>query len=416
MTAVATYPYICRFDTLAEAEAARPAWEAKCPDKAPMRAVPCRAQLGKFSLEWTPKTDLRLVTAPEPRPPRLAPVSPNRVLRAAEFAGTLMPREHRVKGLLLKDSALNMIYGTWGVGKSFFALDLACAIHRGVPWNGKRTTQGRVVTVAAEGIGDFKYRQAAYAKAHGVDVATLPDTIANAPNLLDKAAVEDVIQQLMAAGPYAVVVIDTMAATAPGNENAAETMGPYLANVSAIGRRTGAQIIVVAHSGKDESKGVRGWSGIGAALDTQLHVTKVGDTCTVEVTKNKGGADGAKFAFTLEFVPLGMDEDGDAYGSCVVRYMEPTPKAQRLEPRGANQKAVYAVIPEVEPIDLAAVLDAALPLIAHDADAAGIKTARGNLRRAYTALKDAGLVHVHDGKVSRSSAVTVDAESFEATP
>ena len=47
-----------------------------------------------------------------------------------------------------------MVLGTTsGAGKSFMALDMAGAIARGLPWRGKKTKQGRVVYIAAEGAG-----------------------------------------------------------------------------------------------------------------------------------------------------------------------------------------------------------------------------------------------------------------------
>jgi len=119
------------------------------------------------------------------------------------------------------------------------------------------------------------------------------------------------------------VVIDTLArATTGGNENSGEDMGIALASCKAIHDATGALVCLIHHSGKDPTRGMRGWSGLLGAVDAELEIThnKDGSTRTVWVKKMRDGEDHFKlFDFELEPVPLGYDEDADEISSEVVK-------------------------------------------------------------------------------------------------
>ena len=51
-------------------------------------------------------------------------------------------------------------------------------------------------------------------------------------------------------------------------------MNPVLDNCKLIHEITGASVLLIHHSGKDETKGSRGWSGIKARVDAQIEVKK----------------------------------------------------------------------------------------------------------------------------------------------
>ena len=58
------------------------------------------------------------------------------------------------------------------------------------------------------------------------------------------------------------VIVDTLAqVTAGADENAGKDMAPAYRHCEELMRLTGAGVGLVAHTGKDVSKGVRGWSG-----------------------------------------------------------------------------------------------------------------------------------------------------------
>ena len=71
------------------------------------------------------------------------------------------------------------------------------------------------------------------------------------------------------------MVFDTLAHCFGGNdENSAEDMGAFIQDCDAIKQRTGATVIVVHHSGKNEEAGARGSSALRGALDVELMVKK----------------------------------------------------------------------------------------------------------------------------------------------
>jgi hypothetical protein len=122
-----------------------------------------------------------------------------------------------------------------------------------------------------------------------------------------------------------VVVIDTFSTSIPGaDENSAMDMSPVLTGLQALALDFGLLVIVVTHTGKDETRGVRGWSGLLANADGLVMLDKFeqGGPRTGTVVKVKNGEAGQRFAFSLRPVPLGADEDGDLISSCVVDYID----------------------------------------------------------------------------------------------
>lgn len=246
------------------------------------------------------------------------PVDP---ARAAKFAILSVdeflqrPRPDWLVKHVLPQAGVGVIYGAPASGKTFVTLDLVTAISRGVPdWRGNRVRQGRVVYVVAEGAGGFRNRVEAFRKTHG-DLGAF-SIIDAAPNLLssdDPHALTSVIRQAD------VIVIDTLAQSMPGgDENTGKDMGAVLARCLAIHRRTGALVLLVHHSGKDPSKGSRGWSGIKGNVDVELQVVREGEQRALVVGKQKDGEDGLTFGFELQQIKLGVDRDGDPVTSCVV--------------------------------------------------------------------------------------------------
>jgi len=262
---------------------------------------------------------------------------------AGQFVQRPSP-EWIVKGVLPR-AGLCVLFGESGSGKSFVVLDIAMAICQGQAWRGRRVRQGRVVYVCAEGAGGFRNRVQAYAQVHGVDLADVPlDVIPDQPNLLQR---DDALALARAIGPAAVVIVDTLAQTTPGaNENAGEDMGKALAHCAGLHRATGALVVLVHHSGKDASKGARGWSGLRAAADAELEVLKMAGGRSLRVTKMKDGDDALAWGFGLEVVPIGIDADGDQVTSCVVTEAD-LPTARTLRVLGPTETIVNEVIQEM---------------------------------------------------------------------
>lgn len=269
------------------------------------------------------------------------PVGPLAVISASEFARR--PRPEWIIKSLLPRAEFGVAYGESGAGKSFAVLDLVWHVAKGIQWHGKRVKPCRVVYVAAEGAGGFQTRLEALAKHRDETLDGVPIGImAGAPNLLEGGELA-LIEAIKASGGAGLVVIDTLAQTTPGaNENTSEDMGKAIAAVKHISAALDAMVLIVHHAGKDLSRGARGWSGMKGAADVQFEIGRNGDDRYFEIEKSKDGADGMRYHFRLESVPLGDDGDGDPVSSCVVEWIKGKPKV--WEPKGEWQKRIVAAV------------------------------------------------------------------------
>ncbi len=127
---------------------------------------------------------------------------------------------------------------------------------------------------------------------------------------MQKDDIGEIAATVKNAGGFDLVIVDTFAQVTPGaNENAGEDMGLALTNAKVLRDVSGAMVLLVHHSGKDATRGARGWSGIKAAMDAEIEVVKH-DTGEREIrlTKMKDGDDGLRWGVKLEIVLTGKDK------------------------------------------------------------------------------------------------------------
>jgi hypothetical protein len=246
---------------------------------------------------------------------------------------------------VVPNANLGVVYGASGSGKSFFAFEMAAAIARGIEWRGNKTTKSKVCWVAAEGQEDMRKRVAGYCLHHKIDPKELTNLyfVANAPNMMELTDARALVKQIRLQGEFDLVVMDTLAQVMPGgNENSGEDMGKVLGHCKEITRLTGAMVELIHHSGKDESRGARGWSGLRAACDFEFEVIRAEEDRVATITKMKGGADGGEFGFRLQTILVGQDEDGDDETTCVVAFTDSSRAsvAATKGPSGARHKLV----------------------------------------------------------------------------
>jgi len=324
-----------------------------------------------------------------------------KVLDEAEILQRPRPR-WLVKGVI-PDAELVVLYGQSTAGKSFVALDLFAAVARGVPWRGLKTQQRSVVYLAAEGQGGFRNRLEAYRQHHNESSGLR--VILDAPNFTKAADPTAVGEQIIAAGGAGVIVVDTLAQVAPGaDENSAEDMGRVLLACRHLRRATGALIVLIHHAGKDLTKGARGWSGLKAAADAEIEVSRLDSQRWVRLSKSKDGEDGAEYPFRLLPVLLGQDEDGDEITSCVIEHITQAERGARAEPKGKVERVIWRLAHE-----LAEIGDASVPVdvllteaargLSHDPQK-GRDRRREVANRALLSLVEAGTLNVLDNVVT----------------
>lgn len=224
---------------------------------------------------------------------------------------------------IVPQADLAVVFGESGSGKSFFTLDLACCIARGIPFRNKKTARSAVAYIAAEGSNGFRNRLKAYAQHHEINLTDLPLTVlAATPNFMRRDNVEAVQAALLVLPERpSIIIVDTFAQVTPGaNENSGEDVGRALGHCRQLRAATGSMIVLIHHSGKDQTKGARGWSGLRAAADAEIEITRDPHSPqrVATVTKLKDGLDNTEYGFKLDVVNLGTDSDGDPITSCVV--------------------------------------------------------------------------------------------------
>lgn len=331
-----------------------------------------------------------------------------RLLGSADLHA-LPPLAWCVRGVL-PAHGLASVYGPSGSGKSFLVLDAAAAIADGAEWFGYRVKQAPVVYCALEGEAGFRVRVAAWEEAKGRRLPAGLRLVLQSFKLTDPQDVADLAAAVLTAGAGAVVILDTLNRAAPeADENASADMGRILEAAKALQRLTGGLVLVVHHTGKDATRGLRGHSSLFAALDAAMEVTREGDRREWKVAKAKDGQDGAGHPFRLEVVDLGEDDEGETVTSCVIAPDESPQDVTRSRlPKGGNQKVVLDALgellrksatfgragaPPVRPcVQLEPAVEAIAPRLTCEP-----KRQKERVRQALTGLTASGVVTCREG-------------------
>lgn len=212
---------------------------------------------------------------------------------------------------LLPQADLAMLFGQSGSGKSFFAMDVAMSIATGRRWRDKDTISGSVLWVAAEAAGSIRSRSLGLSRHNNVNLKEADFWIMDdTPDLANVDHVRSIAKRALTVKPV-IIIIDTLAAASGGaNENSGQDMAVILAACRVLGKITGALIWIIHHSGKDQSKGARGWSGMKAAMQTEIEVVQAptGERIA-RIVKQRDGEQDLEFPFRL--VPINLaDHDG----------------------------------------------------------------------------------------------------------
>lgn len=247
---------------------------------------------------------------------------------------------------VLPAQGFGAIYGESGAGKGFLIVDIVAALCEGRAWFGRRVkAPRRVVYVVLEGQDGLSKRFKAWEIANERPFPEAVRFVFQQFQLFERCDVLGLAASIDAEGGADVIVIDTLNRAAPGaDENSAQDMGRILQAVKDLQAMTGGLVLLVHHSGKDASKGMRGHSSLHAALDCAIAVSHASGVRQWGNAKQKDERDGDAYTFELRRVEIDRDEYGEPITSCVVDApavdLEPVPQRPKL-PKGGNQKIVY---------------------------------------------------------------------------
>ncbi|AMJ61418.1 hypothetical protein AXW83_14930 [Bosea sp. PAMC 26642] len=223
---------------------------------------------------------------------------------------------------LLDQGAMSILFAPPGTGKTFVTIDLLYHIAAGKEWAGRKVTKGLAVHLAAEGGGGVRKRYKAYDVTYGC-AEDLPLVLISVSADLrsNKVDCKRLIATIRAAEerfdqPCSILAIDTLSRVlAGGDENSSVDGGALVKNVDEVREALGAHIMLIHHTGKDASRGGRGWSGFKGAVDTEIEI-KDG---AIHVDKQRDSEKPKPIRFHLESVALGLDTDGNAVSSAIAR-------------------------------------------------------------------------------------------------
>ncbi|GAA4031966.1 bifunctional DNA primase/polymerase [Actimicrobium antarcticum] len=314
-------------------------WDSFNPEHTGYKAVFAKAQ----SAGWVNPTKGKLnLPVPADRPNEF------RLLSGAELCA-LPPMRWMLRGVLPLEG-LAALYGPSGSGKSFLILDIAAAIAGGdSAWFGRRVTQCPVTYCALEGEAGMGKRIHAWSLHHKKPV---PDSLKFVIQSVDLMGGGDVAELASAihteGGNGGLVILDTLNRAAPGaDENSSVDMGLLIAASKRLQGLTGGLVLLVHHTGKDTTKGLRGHSSLYAALDAAIEVNRNDSRREWLVAKSKDDETGAAHGFKLEIVPLGFDDAGDEVTSCAICPDEVLKAIQRVKlPAKGNQKIALDTLGE----------------------------------------------------------------------
>jgi len=230
----------------------------------------------------------------EPPPTTLV----DRILRRDQLAD--LPQPEPLIDDTLDRRTVALLAGRNSTGKSFVALDWACCVATGKPWQGRAVLDpGPVLYVAAEGAHGLHQRVAAWEHAwqrHVVDLDVLPEPV----NLFSGAGFAD-LHRHVEARAYRLVVLDTWARSTVGgkeNDNSDSTLA--FERVDRL-RKTGASALIVAHTDKGDNT-TRGASALEDNADSIYRLK--GDAGCLELTREKRKDGPAEDRHQLQLKPV----------------------------------------------------------------------------------------------------------------
>jgi hypothetical protein len=239
------------------------------------------------------------------------------------------PVEWLVDSIIPKRSFV-ALYAPPASYKSFISLDLAEAIATGRDWMGYRIPKkGAVLYICGEGHGGMGARVKAckiqnkspdganlYIIRAQLNLRSSPEDFAE---LLD--AINDLIAEIDE--PLEIIILDTLMRMSGGgfNENSSEDMGAFITQAGKLQEIFECALMVIHHSGKDVTKGLRGHSSLLGAVDTELEIqrqdsvinsadTSVIGNAILKVSKQKDGADSIEVGIEVVLVEIGTSTLG----------------------------------------------------------------------------------------------------------
>lgn len=273
-----------------------------------------------------------------------------------------LPRPEPLIDRVIPRHAYGILRGRDHSFKSFVALDWACCLATGKPWQEHPAEQARVLYIAGEGAHGLAQRidswEYAWRKKIPDDMLTIRQT---ALNMHQPGPAYDHLLDHVTAGGYELVIIDTLRRVSGAADGNSSEMGAVVDNIDRLKNATrDGTVLAVAHTDKGDHD-TRGYSGIEDDADFIWSARRDHSALTLKLTKMKDGPDNRELI--LEAKPA------DA-GSLVLQGIAGQPTIDNTE----NEQKILTALQELD-------IDGVTPAVI--LEATGLKRPT-----AYRALKN----------------------------
>ena len=244
------------------------------------------------------------------------------------------------------------MYGASQAGKTFLAVDMALSLALKDEWLGmaiKRNTPVRYT--AFEDYSGVAMRVDGWLTYYGYSESDVGDKFllggeGSSLIITKEESVENFIREL---GDFkrGIIFIDTLNKVGGGeDENSNGRMGLAISHAERIAYATDSLVIIVHHTGKDTSKGMRGATATHGGADLIYRVDRDDEDREVTFEKIKNGRDGHGKSYRLESVILDKDRYGEDDNETAIAVFKGE-SIQRLKTKsitGGNKKRVFRLI------------------------------------------------------------------------
>jgi hypothetical protein len=305
-----------------------------------------------------------------------------------------------------------LVWGPRAQGKSTWMQDLMVCVGYGIPFHGIPVARRLVIYVCAEGMSGADERiiaaRAKYEKLDGeepaiivyerpVDLMRRMDTVNKELERLKETILALIRHSGLEVG---VIIFDTLAkCCGDGDENSTRDMNAVIRGLQQdICEPTGAAAILVAHAGKDISRGPRGASSLEANCSTSFCVAKEDDDDVITITckRQKECKEVEPVHMVLEEMVTAHPRTGQRVSAPVVRMLREKPQPDPTAKLTDHQRLALTVLSEAGG-------ELAKKEWAKRARAAGLNPDRpAAFNEAAKALIKAGLVQV-EGETCRTA-------------
>ena len=293
---------------------------------------------------------------------------PFRVLSTEEMAD--IPRPKWLIEDFVAENSTTMIYGPWGLGKSFMTLDMILTATMGGDWYGRKIERPlKTLFVVAEGAAWWYRRLLAYERERGpVDremIFWVPEPI----NLWDSREDIEQLEALLEEEDFDILVIDTWVrcSSAYGmDENQASATAMVYNKIDRLRDKYNVAPVLVHHPTK--TGGARGSGNQMASVERVIALQEVqGSETMFDVVDEKGNHMESFETFRMRFESVDLSDLSDDLSSAVVRWEGPAPSDKQ-----ANWERVYNAVKGLTPVTYKRVVE--MTDVAEGSVSAALKT------------------------------------------